>query len=96
LDKTRNEKCTQCGDDVLREEIYLRKEQPLQTIIEALKKKYTLDPDMEPILTVPDFNTIRELDLEKTVTENKIFSLSLLALSGFEEGDIYVTIRVFK
>ena len=96
LDKPRNEKCSQCGDDVLREEIYLRKEQPLQTIIEALKKKYTLDPDMEPILTVPDFNTIRELDLEKTVTENKIFSLSLLTLSGFEEGGIYVTVRVFK
>ena len=84
------------ADKVLREEMYLHKEQNLLTIIEDLKKKYTLDPDMEPILTVPEFNTIRELDLEKTVNENKIFSLSLLTLSGFEEGDIYVTVRVFK
>ena len=97
LDKPRNEKCSQCGEHVLREEFYLQKNQPLQTIIEELKGKgYALDPDMEPILTVPDFNTIRELNLEKSVHENNLYSLSLLTVSGFEKGDIYVTVRVYK
>ncbi len=97
LDKPRNANCTQCGNKVLREEFYLRKDQSLQTIINGLKMKgYQLDPEMEPVVTVPDFNTIRELDLEKTVSGNELFSLSLLTVSGFIEGDIYITIRIFK
>jgi ubiquitin-activating enzyme E1 C len=97
LDKPRNENCSQCGEKVVWEEFYLRKEQSLQTILDGLKMKgYKLDPEMEPILTIPDFNTIRELDLEKTVEENKIPTLSLITFSGFKEGDIYVTIRVLK
>ncbi len=97
LDKPRNTNCTQCGNSVIREEFHLRKNQSLQTIIDGLKMKgYQLDPDMEPILTVPDFNTIRELDLEKNVIENKLHSLSLVTVSGYEEGNIYVTVRIFK
>lgn len=97
LDKPRNTKCTQCGSAVLHEEFYLRKDQPLQTIVDGLKMKgFEVDPDMEPTLTFPDYNSIRELDLEKTIVENNLHPLSLLTVSGFEKGDIFVTVRVFK
>lgn len=97
LEKPRNPECFQCGKNVLREEFYLRKDQNLECIINALKMKgYHLDEEMEPILTVPDFDSLRELDLEKNAKENKIRSLSLITLSGFQEGEIYVTIRLFK
>ncbi|MBN2154483.1 MAG: ThiF family adenylyltransferase [Candidatus Lokiarchaeota archaeon] len=97
LDKPRNDKCPQCGDDVLWEDFYLRKDQPLQLIIDGLKMKgHNLDSEMEPIITIPDFNSIRELDLQRTVLENRLFPLSLLTISGFTEGDIYVTLHIFK
>ena len=59
-------------------------------------KEYKQDEEMEPILTVPDFDSLRELDLEKNAKENKIRTLSLISLSGFQEGEIFVTIRLFK
>ncbi|WP_457556572.1 HesA/MoeB/ThiF family protein [Candidatus Harpocratesius sp.] len=97
FDKPRNPRCSQCGDNIVRETFYLKPDQPLKTIISALQmKEYTLDEEMEPILTIPDFDTLRVLDLDKTAKENKLHSLSLLTLSGFKEGDIYVTIRLFK
>jgi molybdopterin/thiamine biosynthesis adenylyltransferase len=97
IDKPRNPECAQCGDHVLRETFYLRKNQPLSVIISALQMKgYTQDEEMEPILTVPDFDTLRVLDLDETAKANRLHSLSLLTLSGFKEGDIYVTIRIFK
>ena len=97
LTKPRNPECLQCGKNVIREELYLRKDQKLQCIIDALKMKgYKLDEEMEPILMVPEFDSLRELDLEKTAKENKIRSLSFISLSGFQEGEIFVTIRLFK
>ena len=97
LTKPRNPECLQCGDNVIREELYIRKDQKLQCIIDALKMKgYKQDEEMEPILTVPEFDSLRELDLEKNAKENKIRSLSLISLSGFQEGEIFVTIRLFK
>lgn len=97
IDKPRNPECTQCGSNIIREVFYLRKDQPLNVIISALQMKgYTLDEEMEPILTIPDFDTIRILDLDENAKKNKLYSLSLLTLSGFQEGDIYVTIRIFK
>lgn len=97
LTKPRNPECLQCGKNVIREELYIRKDQKLQCIIDALKMKgYKLDEEMEPILTVPEFDSLRELDLEKTAIANKIRSLSFISLSGFQEGEIFVTIRLFK
>ncbi|TFH26909.1 MAG: hypothetical protein E4G98_06610 [Promethearchaeota archaeon] len=97
IDRPRNPECLQCGDHVMREMFYLRKDQPLSTIISALQMKgYTLDEEMEPILTIPGFDTLRILNLEKNAKANQLHSLSLLTLSGFSEGDVYVTIRIFK
>ncbi len=97
IDKPRNPDCLQCGDQVLHEMFYLRWDQPLSTIISALQMKgYTLDEEMEPILTIPGFDILRILDLDENAKKNKLHSLSLLTLSGFVEGDVYVTIRIFK
>jgi len=97
LTKPRNPDCLQCGPNVIHEEFFLRKDQKLGSIIDALKMKgYKPDEEMEPILTIPDFDSLRELDVEKTAKDNKIRSLSLISLSGFLEGEIYVTVRLFK
>ncbi len=97
LEKPRNPNCIQCGEQVIREEICLKKEQKLSAIISALKMKgYKLDEEMEPTMTVPDFDSLRELDQEQTSIENKVRSLTLITLSGFLEGEIFVTVRLFR
>ena len=97
LKKPRNPDCLQCGYNIIREEFFLNRDQPLSTLISALKMKgFHLDEEMEPIITVPDFDSLRMLNLEKSARNNKLHNLSLLTISGFEEGDIYATIKIMK
>ena len=43
----------QCGPNVIREEFFLKKDQKLGCIIDALRMKgYKQDDEMEPILTI--------------------------------------------
>lgn len=95
IKKNRNPECYQCGEDVNREVLKVDKGSKCQKIIELLKGKgYTVDPYMEPILTVMDFNTIREINLEKTIKENRIRDLELLTAAGFKEGEIFITLNI--
>jgi hypothetical protein len=36
------------------------------------------------------------LDLEMNARKNKLHNFALLTISGFEEGDIYATIKILK
>ena len=95
IKKNGNPECYQCGEDVNREVLKVDEGSKCQEIIELVKGKgYTVDPYMEPILTVMDFNTIREIDLDKTMKENRIRDLELLTAAGFKEGEIFITLNI--
>jgi len=95
IKKNRNTECYQCGENVNREILKVDEGWKCQEIIEILKKKgYNVDPYMEPLITVMDFNVIREIDLDKTMDENHIRDLELLTAAGFKEGEIFVTLNI--
>jgi molybdopterin/thiamine biosynthesis adenylyltransferase len=95
IKKNRNLECYQCGEEVNREILKVEEGSKCQEIIELLKSKgYMVDPYMEPIITVMDFNTIREIDLDKTIEENRIRDLELLTAAGFKEGEIFITLNI--
>lgn len=95
IKKNRNTECYQCGENVNREILKVDEGRKCQEIIEILKKKgYTIDPYMEPLITVMDFNTIREIDLDKTMKENRVRDLELLTAAGFKEGEIFITLNI--
>ncbi|TXT57993.1 MAG: putative E1-like ubiquitin activating protein [Promethearchaeota archaeon] len=95
IEKKRNFECFQCGENVKREVIKIQAGNKCQEIIEILKNKgYTEDPYMEPLITVMDFNTIREIDLEKDLEENRVRDLELLTAAGFKEGEIFITLNI--
>ncbi len=95
IEKKRNPKCIQCGEKVLREEITVNKKSKCEDIIQNLTNRgYHEDPEMEPILTLMDFNDIRVIDTEKSVKANELRDLELITAAGFKEGQILVTLRI--
>jgi molybdopterin/thiamine biosynthesis adenylyltransferase len=95
IEKKRNPECIQCGKDVRRVVIKMNKNSPCINIIKTLKKNgFRLDPDLEPLITLQDFNDIIVLDLEKTVTENSLRNYEFLTIAGFKGGEIMVTLKL--
>ncbi|MEJ2252406.1 MAG: ThiF family adenylyltransferase [Candidatus Lokiarchaeota archaeon] len=95
IEKKRNPDCFQCGEKVRRMEIHIKREESSNTIIEKIKNKgYKVDPYMEPILTLLDFNDIKIINLNKTILENKLRDYELITAAGFEGGEIFITLRI--
>jgi ubiquitin-activating enzyme E1 C len=95
IEKLRNPECSQCGKRVRRVTIKLRSQSPCEKIIEILKKNgFESDPDSEPILTLLDFNDIKIVDLEKSSDENGLRNYELITAAGFQEGEIFVTLKL--
>ena len=95
ITKKRNPECMQCGKNVRRVVIKMRKSSPCINIIKTLKKNgFQLDPNLEPLITLQDFNDIIILDLDKTVTENNLRNYEFLTIAGFKGGEIMVTLKL--
>lgn len=95
IEKKRNPNCPQCGKNVRRVTIKLRAQSPCINIIKTLEKNgFDLNPDLEPVITLLDFNNIKNVDLEKTPNENGLRNLELLIIAGFKGGEIFVTLKI--
>jgi molybdopterin/thiamine biosynthesis adenylyltransferase len=95
IEKKRNPECTQCGDNVKRVKIQIRKTSPCKQMIKLLiNNGFELDPDYEPVLTVMDFNNIKVVDLEKTPIENDLRNFELITAAGFKIGEIFITLNL--
>ncbi len=95
IEKKRNLKCPQCGDGVRREIVKISQKTPCIEIINYLKQKgYILDPDYDPMLTIMDFNNIKDVDLENSPKQNELRNLELLTAVGFKGGEIFITLQV--
>ena len=95
VEKKKNPECYQCGSNALHVTIKLSKNSKTSEITnKVVELGYHLDPDMEPIMTVLDFNDIREVDLEQTISENKLRNYELITCVGFDEGQITLTLML--
>ncbi len=95
IEKKRNPTCIQCSQNVKREDIMIQSDEPCQLIINNLiEKGYELDPDMDPLITILDFNNINIIDLDKTLVENDLRDLELIIVAGFKGGEIFVNLNL--
>ncbi|TFF85656.1 MAG: ThiF family adenylyltransferase [Promethearchaeota archaeon] len=95
IEKKRNPDCIQCGKNVRRQKIKIESDDKCEKIInQMLEKGYKLDPDMEPTLTILDFDDIKIVDLEKNTEENDLRDLELITAAGFQEGEIFITLNI--
>jgi len=95
IQKNRNPDCIQCGKNVRREKIEIKSTELCKKIIKKLVENgYKLDPDMEPILTILDFDDIKIVDLKKDCIENELRDLELITAAGFQEGEIFITLNI--
>jgi molybdopterin/thiamine biosynthesis adenylyltransferase len=94
IEKKINPECPQCGENVRRVNIKIKKGSQAQKIIDILTNNgYELNPEMEPMLTIMDFNMIKEIDLDKSIAENELRHLELLTAVGFKGGSIFITLK---
>ncbi|MHA1266700.1 MAG: HesA/MoeB/ThiF family protein [Candidatus Helarchaeota archaeon] len=95
IEKKRNPNCLQCGDQVRRVDITMNSKTPCKEIITTLARMgYTPDPDLDPLLTILDFNNIVEVNLALTPKQNRLRNLELLTAAGFKEGEIFITLHL--
>ncbi len=95
IEKKRNPQCTQCGDNVRRVNIKIHRDAHCKEIINALLEMGLVpDPEMEPILTIMDFDMIKEIDLDHTPYQNELRDLELVTAAGFKDGEIFITLNI--
>ena len=95
IEKQRNLNCSQCGKTVRRVSLKLKSRSPCINIIDVLKRNgFKLDPDLEPVITLLDFNDIKMVDLDKNPMENGLRNYELMTVVGFQEGEIFVTLKL--
>ncbi|MFX1381384.1 MAG: ThiF family adenylyltransferase [Promethearchaeota archaeon] len=95
IEKKRRINCTQCGEQVVREDIHTSRNEPCQKLVDALVDRgHDLDPEMVPILTTIDFNDVKEIDLEQSIKKNGLRDLELITVAGFKKGEILLTLRI--
>jgi len=93
IEKKKNPECIQCGDLVKHVDVKIHQESPCIQIIYALENQgYTLDRNMDPTLTILDFNNVKEIDLNLTPKQNKLRNLELITAAGFKGGEIFVNL----
>ncbi|MFW9988836.1 MAG: ThiF family adenylyltransferase [Candidatus Odinarchaeota archaeon] len=95
IEKKRNPECSQCGKNVRRYVVKLKASSPCINIIKMLEKHgFKLDPDLDPIITLLDFNDIKMIDLEKNPIENGLRNYEFLTAAGFTDGEIFITLKL--
>jgi len=94
IEKKRNPNCRQCGNNVRRVNVKIRKTDKCHKIVDLLNTKYELDPNLEPTLTLMDFNNIIVVDLNLTPLENNLRNLELNNVAGFKGGEIHVNLKL--
>jgi len=95
IDKKRNPRCLQCGEQVRRVDIKISRDTPCQSIIDTLVRMgFKLDLEMEPALSTMDFNMVRIVDPEWTPVQNELRDFELITAAGFKEGEIFVTLNI--
>ncbi len=95
IEKKRRPKCSQCGKGVRRITIKLRAQSPLSNLIKTLENNgFELDPDLEPVITLLDFNDVQIVDLDRNAGKNNLRNCELLTVIGFKSGEIYVTLKI--
>jgi len=95
VEKKRNPHCRQCGSKARRVTITLKSSNRASEILYAIENlNYLRDPDMVPILTIMDFNQVREIDPNRTIAENKLRDNEIITAAGFKGGEIQVILRI--
>ncbi|MFX0034674.1 MAG: ThiF family adenylyltransferase [Candidatus Hermodarchaeota archaeon] len=95
IEKKKNPECSQCGKNVRRFLVKLRKTSPCINIIKTLEKRgFKLDSDLEPVLTLVDFNDVKMIDLDQNPIENCLRDYEFMTAAGFKEGEIFVTLKL--
>ena len=97
LEKQRNAECIQCGINVKRANVKISASSKCQAILDLLVNMgMELDPELEPILTSMDFNSIRLIDTDMTPKENGVRNLELITAAGFKGGQVFVTLEIIE
>ncbi|MFX1256731.1 MAG: ThiF family adenylyltransferase [Promethearchaeota archaeon] len=95
IEKKRNPNCLQCGVTARRVNINIHRNARCEEIINSLiDMGYIKDPDMEPTLTIMDFNNINVIDLDLSPIENNLRNLELVTAVGFKDGEIFITLNI--
>jgi hypothetical protein len=95
IEKKRNIQCFQCGDEVRRVEIEITHKARCEEIVNKLTEMgFNKNPEMEPTLTIMDFNNINIIDLDLTPMENNLRDLELVTAAGFDGGEIFITLKI--
>ena len=95
IEKKRNQNCLQCGDNVKRVNIEISQNERCEEIIHSLMKMgFVKNPDLEPTLTIMDFEDINEIDLNLTPIQNELRNDELITVVGFEGGEIFINLKV--
>ncbi len=95
IEKKRNLQCLQCGDEVRRVVIEINRNTSCEKIVNKLEKMgFNKNPEMEPTLTIMDFNNINIIDTDLTPIENDLRDLELITAVGFDGGEIFITLKI--
>ncbi len=94
IEKSRNPGCFQCGDNVKRIEMEVDPDEHVKRVIEKLVSMgFVIDKDMEPVLTINDFNSVKVIDVDISCNENELRPLDLVTVGGFSGGEIFLTLK---
>ncbi|MFX0186658.1 MAG: ThiF family adenylyltransferase [Candidatus Hodarchaeota archaeon] len=95
IEKKRNPDCLQCGDNVKRINLEISQNERCEDIIYSLMKMgFVKNPDLEPTLTIMDFENINEIDLNLTPIQNQLRNDELITAVGFEGGEIFINLKI--
>jgi len=95
IEKKRNPQCRQCGSKARRITISMRPDARCREVLYAIENNnFLIDPDMVPILTIMDFNQVREINLDLTLAQNKLRNNELITAAGFKGGEIQVILKM--
>ncbi|MFX0080391.1 MAG: ThiF family adenylyltransferase [Candidatus Hodarchaeota archaeon] len=95
IEKKRNPECSQCGKNVRRFVVKLKRSSPCINIIKTLENYgFKLNPDLEPVITLLDFNDVKMIDLEQNPIDNNLRNYEFMTIAGFIEGEIFVTLKL--
>ncbi|TFG25540.1 MAG: ThiF family adenylyltransferase [Promethearchaeota archaeon] len=95
IEKKRNPECIQCGDNVRRINVSIKKKDKCEQIIHSLVNQgFEIDEYMEPTLTLMDFEDVRVIDLDRSANKNKLRNLELITAVGFKGGEIFVNLNL--
>jgi len=95
IEKIRRSDCLQCGDNVRRVNVLIKKKDKCEQIIRNLESQgFEVDPYFEPTLTLMDFDDVRVIDLERSANKNKLRNLELITAVGFKGGEIFINLNL--